>query len=71
MTDVPRFTSGGQKLCSTCHKRPRRPGQRTCTICHRVYNWERRQGKTEMLLTADEARLIRELRAGRQATTPR
>jgi RNA polymerase subunit RPABC4/transcription elongation factor Spt4 len=56
-------TSDGQKLCSSCKRRPRRKGQRTCRECHTVYVREWRSGKVQMMLTPAEASLIRDLRA--------
>ena len=57
--------SRGQKLCGKCGLRPRRPGQRTCGPCHSEYMRQWREGKIEMLLTAEERELILCLRAGR------
>ena len=54
-------------MCS-CGLRPRTPGQRKCGPCHSEYMRLWRAGKVEMMLTEDEAQLIRQLRAGRAAS---
>jgi hypothetical protein len=56
-------TGDGQKVCSSCKRRPRRKGQRTCRRCHTEYMRGWRSGKVEMLLTPEEVTLIRDLRA--------
>lgn len=79
MTDVPRgtilypngratvFLPDGEQACTRCLRRPRAPGQRYCQVCRTEYNHQRRMGKIEMLLTADERDLILRLRAGSNA----
>jgi hypothetical protein len=78
-TLVPRRTSitlsTGEKACVKCFKRPammRRTGRgpRTipgsyCRICATEYNRQRRAGKTEVLVTAEELALLKELRQTR------
>ena len=75
MTPVPRFTvvhangratvwlSDGQKACTNCHRRPRVPGQRWCQVCRTEYNWERRAGKVQVLLTPEEWAAVKAARA--------
>jgi hypothetical protein len=56
-------TGDGQKLCSRCQRRPRRPGQRYCKPCHTDYCAERRAGMVEVLLTPGEWEAVRLARA--------
>jgi hypothetical protein len=66
MTDVSRVTivlPDGQKACVRCRRRPRAPRQRYCQICRTEYNWQRRQGMIEVLLTPAEREMVLRARA--------
>ena len=76
MTNVPRVTviphkngrvtvvlPDGRKACTKCKRRPRAPGQRWCQVCRTEYNWERRDGMVEVLLTPAEWAAVKQLRA--------
>jgi len=74
MTHVPRITMlgngrivvtlpDGRKACTKCLRRPRAPGQRWCQVCRTEYNWQRRQGMIEMLVTPSEAAAVKAARA--------
>lgn len=55
-------TINGQPVCVRCGRRPVRPTspwakrkrQSYCNVCHADINFERRQGKVEVLLTPEE-----------------
>jgi hypothetical protein len=55
--------TGGQKPCSRCARRPPVPGQRWCQPCQTEYKRNRRAGKTEMLLTPEERKMVLRARA--------
>lgn len=62
-------TINGQPVCVRCGRRPVRPSngkrkrQSYCNQCHADYCFERREGKIQVLLTAEEWAIVKQARA--------
>src|SRR5260221_9489100 len=75
-------TINGQPACARCGRRPVRPSnpwakrkrQSYCSVCHADINFERREGKVQVLLYPEEWAEVKAARAaeaiGRHAAKP-